>query len=156
MGRYANKVSEPLKKRLEALASEGPDERASLAEEVDLSRIMLERAVLIYDRVVVNPTKNAEGREPDEVLKGSATGILQEALATTASMVEKMAKITALSKDKVTIEQIDFVVAQISQIIEAEVENEIIRDRILKKLQELEIPKDVKVQPRVVLDFGET
>lgn len=152
MGRYAKSVSKPLAEKLRELAGEGPDERADLSDEVDASRLIVERSLKIYDLVVVQGRINkTEDSTPEQ--KALAINGLRSALDSTASLVEKLARVNNMMKDKVTVDQIGFVVAQIGKALEEEVEDPKIRERVLSKIKSIQIPEDVKLNPRVSLEW---
>jgi hypothetical protein len=152
MGRYSRAVSTPLAERLKELSEEGPA-RLDLGDEVDLSRVLTERTLKMYDLVVVQGATNKEGEPATPEQKALAISALRTALDSTAALVEKMARINNSTKDKVTIEQIAFVVAQIGKALEAEIQDEELRARILERIKNIDIPNDVNLVPRVSFEW---
>lgn len=155
MSRYAKSVSKSLAERLKQLSEESPDERASLADEVDVSRMLAERAMRVFDAVVVQEKENSQGVKPTPEQKALAIQAVRSAMDSTADLVSKMARVSALTSDKVTFDQIAFVVAQFGQILEAEIKDPELRAKLQKRIDNINIPENVQLNPRVGLDFGD-
>lgn len=94
-GIYSKVASESLKERLTRLADLG-EERKSLAEEVDLARVMCERSVSVYDKVVVQDVLAEKDELTEDQIakaKDQASKSLQDSLKFVSDMVSAMAKL---------------------------------------------------------------
>lgn len=160
-GRYTRGVSTTLKQRLEELSAESVQERVSLAEEIDVARLLAERAVKIYDAVVL-----AEDSTASPEIKANASSVVQSSLDAVAKLVEKFARVDALMKDKIPAHQIDFILLQVGQALDKGLDRlktfgvdpnliEGIKKDIHQEIENIQVPRDESVQPRVVLALGD-
>ena len=111
---YARRAGPILQDRLNELREASPDERHSLADEIDLARLIAERNVRIYDKTVI------EDQGSDE-LKAAATDSLRSSLNHVTEIVSKAARVHAVSSSVVELEHIDYILTQVARIIEEEV-----------------------------------
>lgn len=124
-------------KRLNALVDEiekNPDQRMQLASEIDAARAFSMEAIETASLVLEKPGINVES-------KMTAIKLAHEALAEVSSLVEKHAKICALTDGLLTPSQVDAVVKQVAEIVAAEVADEKVRQRILDSLASVIVPK---------------
>jgi hypothetical protein len=105
---YTRRASKRLNKLL-ALASQ--DERTSLAQEVDLARVMCERNIRIYDKVVLENAGSAK-------LKAKATQGLKEALRFVQESVRAHSASLAVSNTVVPVEHLAQVRQQFLKALE--------------------------------------
>lgn len=151
-GRYASQVSTALGEKLAKMAEEPDDERLSLAEEVDVARVLTSRALKIYDLAING--RGADGQEASEEIRQAAAQGLNQALEATSRLVERFAKVNTLTSGFITAKQIGFLVAQFNKIIADEIQDEEVRNRIAAKIREIDIPDDPNLDPRVGIAIG--
>lgn len=108
---YSRFVGPTLRDKLKELRESSPAERNSLKDEVDLQRAYTMEALRISSMALAMD-------EVSDAAKFRAIGIAQSALDTVAKLVEKAAKVNALSDKSLDLEYIDFVTVQFSRIIE--------------------------------------
>jgi hypothetical protein len=120
---------------LQELREASPDERHSLAEEIDLARLIAERNVRIYDKTVIEGQGSAE-------LQAAATESLRSSLDHVTDIVAKAARVHAVSSSVVELEHIDYILQQVSRVIEEEVVSvdKKLADTIQEKLQAIKLP----------------
>lgn len=125
-----------------------PEELASLAEEIALARTLTERAVRLYDKVVIDPP---EGYKPPEKMVVSATENLKEALSHVSMLVEKHARVSALMQDKIPVGQLTYFTTAVARIIADEVgDDEALQKKIIDRIEAIKLPDD-KNDPNVLL-----
>lgn len=137
MSWYARRAGPVLRERLEEMRAAAPDERHSLADEVDLARLLAERNVAIYDAVVV------QGKGSDD-LKTAATAGLRSALNHVSDIVGKAARVHAVSSTVVELEHIDYVLQQVVRIVEEQVAavDKKLADGVIDALGDIKLPED--------------
>lgn len=136
MSWYTRRAGPILRERLEELRTAAPDERHSLADEVDLARLMAQRNVAIYDTVVL------DGKGSDE-LQAMATAGLRGALNHVSEIVSKAARVHVVSSTVIELEHIDYVLQQVTRIIEEEVadKDKAIADAVINRIAEIKLPE---------------
>ncbi len=133
MGHYSRNAGKTLKSKLEKLAAMDPDERNSLAEEIDLSRLLCERNLKLFDATHYPP----EGTVIPEKLKVMAAEGLRSALADVTEIVAKSAIVRSRSEGVVGIEDLGYIIHQIKKILE----DEDVDPRVSERLSEIRLPK---------------
>lgn len=133
---YSRRAGPILRERLEELRSANPSERHSLADEVDLARLIAERNVQIYEAAVL------EGKGSDE-LKAEASAALRAALNHVSEIVSKAAKVHAVSNSVIELEHIDYIVVQMTRAIEEEIAevDRALADRLIARLGSIKLPE---------------
>ena len=136
MSWYTKRAGPILRERLEELRNASPDERHSLADEIDLARLIAERNVRIYDKTVL------EGNGSDK-LKAAATEGLRHALNHVTDIVSKAARVHAVSSSVVELEHIDYILQQVTRVIEEEVADvdKVLADRVIEKFKSIKLPE---------------
>lgn len=136
MSFYSRRAGPTLKARLEELREANPSERHSLADEVDLARLIAERNVQIYEAAVL------ENKGSDE-LKAEASACLRAALNHVSDLVSKAAKVHAVSNSVIELEHIDYIIAQMTRAIEEEVAeyDRVLADRLIDRLGKIKLPE---------------
>ena len=149
--RYARIAGTTLGKKLEELANEGVEERSDLADEVDVARAMLERAIKLYGAVVVDPNGNAKQVTP--ALKAQVTEALRQALADVRQSVADMVKVNAMAQVKGSLpgHHMSYIATQIAEIVATEVADEDARNRVLEQIEGIVVPDDLQVKTEVRL-----
>lgn len=117
---------------LEELAARG-DERASLAGEVDLARGIADQAAVLLSKAV-------EGNVRAESICAAAS-FTQTALSVVSELVTRMVKVQMMDKSTLDAEQVDCIIAQVSQIIGDRIEDDSIKNKILKDLEDIKVPE---------------
>ena len=132
---YAKRAGPILQERLTELRESSPDERHSLADEIDLARLIAERSVCIYDNTVLQDKGSPE-------LKAAATDSLRSSLDHVTDIVAKAARVHAVSSSVVELEHIDYILAQVARLIEEEVSSvdKKLADVVLEKLKMIKLP----------------
>lgn len=134
---YSNRVGATLQARLAELAEEPPHERHSLQNEVDVMRLAASEALAIFDLVCIQ-----EADKSSAGLKANAASVVKDAMQSVALVVEKAAKVRAISQSTIDLEFLDFVVGQVQRIIERHVTPISLDavDRIVNELNEIALP----------------
>ena len=133
---YSRRAGPILKDRLEEMRQANPSERHSLADEVDLARLIAERNVQIYEAAVL------EGKGSEE-LKAEASTALRSALNHVSDLVSKAAKVHAVSNSVIELEHIDYIVQQMTRAIEEEIaeQDRVLADRLIERLGKIKLPE---------------
>mgnify|MGYP007032476559 CR=1 FL=1 len=133
---YSKRAGPILQDRLKELRESSPDERHSLSDEIDLARLIAERNVVIYERTVMVDKGSAE-------LKASATESLRSSLDHVTDIVSKAARVHSISSSVVELEHIDYILQQVTRIIEEEVasNDQKMADVVLEKLKGIKLPE---------------
>lgn len=134
---YSSRVGPTLKAKLAELAEAAPHERHSLENEIDVMRVAAVEAIAIFEKVcIVEVDKTSDG------LKAMATSCVRDAMQSVAMMVEKAAKVRAISQATVDLQFLDFIVGQVQKIIERHVTPISLDavDRIIADLNEIALP----------------
>lgn len=132
---YRDSAGEELRKKLDRFANLGPDKRYLLQEEVDLARVMAERYVKLFDKVCIQ----GQG-DVDASMKAKVSAQTMDAIQYVADIVSKAAKVRQVLDFVVDIEHIDFIVEQVSVIIEEFVPEESVRKLINERLGKIKLP----------------
>lgn len=141
MGWYSKNAGTKLAAKLEEIAAMGPDERHSLAEEIDISRLLAERALLIFEKTVIDPPP---GTEVPTELKARASETLRDRLQDVSDMVAKASAVRAKLESVVGVEDIGYVVHQVKKILQEELD-EVQCRAVTARLDELRLPKQAAV-----------
>ena len=131
-GVYSRRIQGRFKDLLEELAARG-DERASLAGEVDVARGIAEQAATLLGKAVATEGVKLE-------LIAAAASFCQTSLKEVSDLVVKMIKVQAIDKSTLDAEQVDSILAQVSQIIGDQVEDEELRAKILRDFDKIKVP----------------
>jgi hypothetical protein len=132
-GVYSRRIQGRFKDLLEELAARG-DERASLAGEVDVARGIAEQAANLLGKAIAT-----EGVSITSI--AAAATFAQTALTHVSDLVTKMIKVQTLDKSTLDAEQVDAILAQVSQIIGDQVEDEQLRAKILRDFDKIKVPE---------------
>jgi hypothetical protein len=142
---YSKYAGPTLKARLEELAQN--DDVMDLSGEIDVSRGMAAEA-LVYLEAIAQDT---EGKVSAET-RALALSTARTALSHVAHLVEKMAKVTSVkAQGGFTAQQIPWLAYQITLILQKEVNDEAVVKRVVDSLDQLKLPADSKVNPRIKL-----
>jgi hypothetical protein len=160
LGNYYSKYAgKKLSELLAELASQNDDERLSLAEEIDVSRINAARVLKLFEKIVIEEDfTDANGNQLDIPLekklklKSTCASAVKESLDQVSSLVQAMAKVEALKADKISIHNIKWVVDRIMRLIEEEVvpyNNEVAK-KLCDRISEMRLLENT---PKVVLNI---
>lgn len=144
---YTKRAGPRLKKILEEISDDSggnPESAMSLAGEIEMARATSIHAMQLFDAAFdESKTKNLDPAKVSDV-QHAATAIMREALSFVAGIVEKSAKVRALSDTVVDVERIGFVVAQLVRILQEELPHEIqeaVMDKIKARLEKIALPE---------------
>ena len=137
MGYYSRNVSLTLREKLEELERMSPEERFSLAEEIDLARTMASKALQLYDLAFHGET------EVDEKSKSTAYSLMQDALKFVADIVKKAAEAKKIHESTVDFEQVAYLTRAITKIVQEEIADvdRSMADRVVERLNAIKIPE---------------
>lgn len=124
-------------KRLSALVAEiekNPDERMQLAQEIDATRAFATEAIATASAILEKESMSLES-------KVTAIKLAHDSLAEVSNLVEKHAKICALTDGLLSPSQVDAVIKQVAEIVTAQVSDESLREKILDQLAAVIVPK---------------
>lgn len=136
---YARAAGPTLKSKLEELSRLSPDERHALGDEVDMARVMAERAVSMYDAAHF-----AEQGEGSPELRSKAHAVLRDALRFVSQLVDKAARVRAVNVGTVDWEQVDYFVDAITRILEEELADaghQVLCDRVIERMKAIKMPE---------------
>lgn len=151
MHSYYSKATGPiLREKLAELARLSPDERHSLQGEIDLSRTMAERALRLYEAACfpdeskqeVDP-KTGKIKAASEGAKAASQQNLVEALNFVGNLVSRASKVHAVNTATVDVEQLEYIVLQVTRIIEEEVADydKAMADRVVERMRDIRMPE---------------
>lgn len=149
--RYMNNAGPKLRELMLALAKESPDERNSLDDEVDAARLLADQAVQMYDVAVIR----GHGDPETQVV---ACNVLKSALSHVRDIVVASSKVRSTNKAMVDVGAIDYVVTQITSVIEQELRDKypVLADIIVERIKNLALPKenekDIALRLREVIE----
>jgi len=139
--KLAGLYSRRAKKRLAALLEDAAAaDRASLEEEVDLSRVLCARAVKTFEAVCLEEPQ-VEDKAKLARMRATATSTLRSALSHVGSMVQAHRKV--VSETALDARAADYVVAQVVKILQERVADDDLRLAIVQDLEELKVPSKV-------------
>lgn len=131
---YARGTTQQLADRLKELAGQGPDERMSLSQEIDLARELAKKALDLYDLAHYGE------KEQDENLRIASREHLKTALDGVADLVGRAARAQSLSASVISIQHIEHLAAQFTKILETHVLDEQILACCLRDLEQVKLP----------------
>jgi hypothetical protein len=126
LGNYYSKYAgTKLKDLLEEVSKQSDKERMSLAEEIDVARINTSRALQIFEKVGLNNDfRDTSGKQveltQDQILKFKTMSAeaVSSGLNQVSALVQAMAKVEALKADKISVNNIKWVVDRVLRLIE--------------------------------------
>lgn len=141
-GYYSQNAGPRLRQVLEELRTAPPEERMSLADEIDLARMLTERHVRIFEATCVGEQSDKASDE----LKAAAIAGLRRALSHVSDMVTKAAKVRALHDGTVDAEGVDYIVAQVVKIVEDEIRDKdpSMADRVVARMEQIRLPQNTR------------
>ena len=132
---YSRHAGTLLRERLQELAKLSPEERHSLSEEIDLARALAVKSLKMYEAV-----HSSSKATPDmKILVGNQ---LQKALDFVSRVAVAASKVRAVSQSTVDVEQLDYIVRQVTRIIEEEIADydREMADRVVNRLRDIKLP----------------
>lgn len=118
MAWYSKRAGTEVTKALADMAKGGPDERHSIAEEIDLARLAATDAVKLFGAIVLTPHPKAdEGQDYSSELKAKAADMMLQKLERVSELVLKSSKIRVMHEGTVNAEGIAYIAAQVSTIM---------------------------------------
>ncbi len=161
MARYYSKYAGPrLKEKLEELEAQTTDERLDLRQEVDMAMEQLEKAMIVYDKIVVDGTLDKKDEATGEVkpniaAREMARRAYQDCREHVASLKEKAAKIEVLKKDKVSVHNLKWFSEQVIVAIVkyAEPVDPTLARRLTEEILKIRVLEQDASNPRVVLSI---
>lgn len=145
MGIYSKRASAKLKQKLEELQELTADERIDLSEEIDVARVLAERAINMYDEMVIQEKGDARS-------KASAAMVLKDALRHVSELVAQHARVQAIAADKVSVHNLKWIADQVCKIIKEEIPDIQLQDRLIGRIEEMKLVSD-ELKPKVVLSI---
>lgn len=130
--RYARQISTTLASRLAEMSEERPEKKLDLSDEIDVARLMLEKALQKWDQV-----QQMEDASID--LRVLAQGALRAAIENVSDVATRQATIIARLQSVLTGRQIGYFVAQIGSLIDKVVQDPDQRALIHEGLASLEL-----------------
>lgn len=137
---YSLRATEKLKQLLERLES-APDDRKSLADEIDVARAFATEAVALADRAVNSTNPDGTPKQIAESVKVTAIKIAQEALTHVALLIEKHAKVTAMSDGTLDATQVRALLDQVVRCVQQRVTSEEEREALLADIEAVNVPR---------------
>jgi hypothetical protein len=140
---YSKFATGKLRDKLEAMEAEN-EKRMTLYDEIDVARVICERAVSQYDAIVEEDVlKGQIGDGERRKLQASATKNLRDAIDHVSGLVAQMAKIERLSEDTLHAGNVQFILHHVTKILAEEVEElpggKAIIDRVTQRVQSIPI-----------------
>ena len=136
---YTKRASIPLKALLDEVAKKSPSERMSLADEIDVARIICDRAIKTFDKVFFNEDPN---KEISDKSKLGTMRLVQDSLEHVSRLVAQHAKVLALSDATLNTEQCGYMIDQIVKILDDHlVDQEEIYKLIVQDLNKMKLPE---------------
>jgi hypothetical protein len=128
---------------LEVYAKESPDEKHSLDDEIDAARVLAEQAMVAYDVAVVQQKGSSE-------LQAFAADHLKASLVNVGDIVAKASKVRKESQGVVDIEMLNYIVVQVTEIIEQELrdKNSYLADKVVERLNAIALPEKNKASDK--------
>lgn len=141
-GFYSKFAGPTLRQRLLELEKLETDQRFDVSEEVDLARVIAERAVRLFEKICLEPT-NGNGRVAPPEMKIAATVAARDAMTHVTQVVERAVKLRHMNGAYVSVESIDFVVAQVCGTIAKIVEpkDAELAAELAKAVREIRLPR---------------
>jgi len=141
-GLYSRRANKRLK---ELLTDAANAERNSLAEEVDVARVLAARAMKSFEKICIEdpPTELAADKAKLGRLRATATASLRTALSQVASLVTAHSKV--ISEQALDAHAAEYVVAQVVKILQERIEDEELLNALVTDLEELKVPSKTTV-----------
>ncbi len=145
-GYFSKHAGPRLKDALRRAAELNPDERLSLLEELDLSRVVTAKALANYERIVLNPALDEKAKENVDqaqriaAMRIAATQQIRSAIEYVTDCAVKAAKVRKDVEAVVDIEQLDYIAVQVQRIIDDECP-EVIAKRVADRMKEIRLPQ---------------
>ena len=111
------------------------NKRTDLSDEIDVTRALSQRSVAILGALMDSETAK-------EDTKGAAATLVDNAIKTVATIVEKQAKITALEEGMIRLTSVEWILAQITQILHDSLGEGVVLDKIVDKIKKIRVPMD--------------
>ena len=136
-GLYSRRAGQKLKALLEGAAAA---DRASLEEEVDLSRVLCDRAVRTFEKLCIDEVPDTLKDKPGKLasMRAKATSQLRQALSHVSSMVLSHRKV--VSETALDAHAAEYVVAQVVKILEERLDDQDLMETIVHDLEALKVP----------------
>lgn len=116
-------------------ASALANKRSDLSDEVDLVRSLTMRAVTVLGAVMDSP-------DAKEDSKGAASLLVDKAVHSVATIVEKQAKITALEEGTIRLSTVEWILAEITRAIDEELGEGATTEKLVSRIKKIKIPTD--------------
>lgn len=132
-GYYSANAGPLLKEKLEELAAQNPQDRQSLADEVDFVRMLALQSVALFEASI---------ESGDGAMVTRAASIARDAMEGVATMVEKHVRVKATGEGTIDLAQVDYIVSQIVTIIEKRVAivDTSLADKIIADIRDIRMP----------------
>lgn len=127
---YTTHATKKFRETLQEYQEQEAD-RLSLESEIDVARTLAERAIFCFDQTHFG---EKEASFSDEI-KATARAAVQRALENVSSLIERHAKVAALSKGTFNPEQVDQIFMQILRIIDRHVVDPKEQDLIRREIE---------------------
>lgn len=137
---YARRAGPTLQKLLEELRVSSPEDRHSLAGEIDIARAACLEAVDVFNKVCIE-SGDQKGKISD-MAKDLSIQILQRSLNNVAELVSKAAKVHSIQSQVFDREVVGHVIEQLTHIIEKKVAvvSPRLADEIIEAIQNIKVP----------------
>lgn len=146
MAWYTGKAGEALDQAVRKMAGT-PDDRMSLAEEIDIARVAALEAAKAFSMISLSD-EMVDGKPKFSLaLKTATTDMMLDRINTVAELVAKHSKIRMLSESVVDIEQLDYITSQVSMILNHRLANVVEKeyiDLIAQDMRQIKLPERKK------------
>jgi len=160
---YSKHAGTKLSTLLKEIAEQSDDERLSLTEEIDVARINAARVLLLFEKIVIEENfTDKDGRpldiSPEKMLKlkSSCAVAVRDSLDQVSALVQAMAKVEVLKRDKISVHNIKWAVDRIMRLIEEEVTpmNSECAKRLCERIANMKLLESDSSNPNVVLSIS--
>ena len=114
-GFYTRRAGPVLREKIEELEATALNEKLSLEGEVDMARILAERAIALFERACIDPDGVAKSSQETKAMAISAA---RSALTHVSNLVAEASKTRLINNEVLDTRGVDFVIAQVLEILE--------------------------------------
>jgi hypothetical protein len=135
---YSRHASQQLKDVLERVAST-PDERQSLADEIDVSRAMCERAIRLFEQACLSD----QAKDYSIEIKTRSVEMVQTSLEAVSKLIQAHTKLMVMSDRMLTTEQIEYMFVQLNKTLTNQLlpDHPEIFERITEVISNIRLPE---------------
>jgi len=146
---YVKFVEGTLRDRLVAVHdADTVEQRMDLQEEISVARLLAGEMMAVVGAVLAEENKDKVSEET----KIHAIAVVRDGIQTVVGIVEKAAKVSALMRDTVSASTIEYVIAQMTKVLERHVDQET-AEKICEEFQSMPMPREGKQETRVSISL---